>query len=64
MAKTRYSAEGNVTPERLRVAERALIAAAADQKELLWDENWQKAMTHVHQLINSFGLVPDDPAKQ
>lgn len=51
-----YLATGNVTPERLRVAERCLIAAAADQKELLCDENWQKAMLNIRELQNKFVL--------
>lgn len=59
-----YSKVGNVTPERLRVASRALIAAAADQRELLVDEHWQQCMINISVLLNKFEEkvgVPNEP---
>lgn len=41
----------NLSIERLRIAERCLISAAADRPELLTDDNWQHAMGRVYAML-------------
>ncbi len=43
----------SVATERLRLAERCLIGAAADRPELLTDENWQQAMSRVYEMLKA-----------
>ena len=48
----------DVSPERLRLAERLLIGAASARKELMIDEHWQACMTHIYELIKTVETEP------
>lgn len=52
--KPKSSAKRNdMHSERLRLAERCLIGAAADRKELLTDDNWQAAMMAIREMLRA-----------
>lgn len=51
----------DVSTERLRIAERCLIGAAADRPELLTDDSWQAAMLAVRKMLTTIEEKGLDP---